>query len=1642
MAISSDWIPIEEDSEWVPIEPQRGPLPQITPNLYEQLQSNGRIDPFGARDTDFLSSVANDPVGFAKSLPMAPFGVLGEVGNLVRSGAADLTSAITGDKQYGGNLSATPGNELPVDRFLGEVAETNPRLALLGNLGQSATRFAPSLALGAIPGMAGKAAIGGFTALGIKDSGELARELGSELGKPEDERDKGKVSQLTADLALTSGMTGLGGFGLVAKSPIVSSRPTTEPISVRDISGDLNRMMQRASDERALEAGSPFLRESAPVEPIQMQLGEALPQWLDPSGLRMARDTALQQVINADIPATPELRALLPRPEGPTVQPPAPTIAPEYQSGRAAQALREIAAEEARKADFKKAIAEKVSQEQVEPVNPNKPLTENQLRIVKDSLKNAVESNLGPKADGPGLLKALENAAKEAQKRLDERAGKVTFGSGPFHEIPNALDYAIILANKIAKGGYDFAKWSADAVKQYGESIKPHLQEFWNEANNQLSQFTRQEPLRDTVTLYQGSGAAEGGGLGGSWWTANPGKAATFGKNMKRVEVPREVANQAKAMAEQQGQGGDTYLLGDEWIRRAVKSEDAVQKVYELDDVVEVPLEKTVSEMAPDAFFDQAQNWSKAAMQDPTGNTKSLQRLAESAAESNPDLSLWQKNYEAAQADAKRIQSEIMTDPASMMTRQKEMMGAAQKAQFFQEGIKKIQANESRKGLISGSRLEQWADAELRDVSGWGRTSSLPVDVYAKKMAAVAVKGAAMMERGIVNSAEWTAEMLKQYGPEIRPRLAEIRKMAEELRQESFIKASTSAKPKLDKEPAPVEEVRQAEPKRESAKEPVSEPGLQMRSLSERGTVAESVPEPVQERIKSAEESYYEAQNLSGVEEASRAKSDRELAASDPLSETYTSDKLELVNRLFNSGDMEGGYRVFQDTSKELTRMGQVINQAKLLNALKPEYVPIVVSKELVKAGRDPLNPKQTERLTKVSQERIDSGIELNRATDRWIKNPTDENAVLAEKALIEANKKALAEQRMVHTFQHKSLAAILKSTLQGNLLTPISQVANIVGNMSFSPFRGLGRGAAVGFDVVDSYLSGRPRQASLASPKQTVAGLIKGLKQIPDIFVHGPGDVIKGESRAGLHPLEAWVKQFAKNADVPTVKGKVPMIDRVSRLIEGTLGAPAEIMLRGLSAGDIAFREAARARLISEQSKLAGLNKSQQRMAQNFPELFFSKEKLKLIDDETRGALFQRSSDTIQHAMSWLKNKGEWYDLAVATVVPYKLTPWNIVGEILSYNPLIAAGRTIIEAKRGNKRAAEVNAGKILVGSTLIAAGTWLYRNGLIAPSMDSSDERQKARVLAGEVLPPNHINISGLKRKLLGGSGEFVPGDYTVDMFRGGGLAGAMFYLAANVGRRGERNPEGENRLMDLLKDSTIEQARFGLNQSFLKGVAGLLEAIQDDNSDSYLQQYASTVMSVPLPNTLSALSRASREYKPDLRSPKTIDKLENALRNRLGIFGADDDLPLKRGLWGEPIRERPESANPLVYELLDISKGKQVTSDPVNLELYRLWRKTDNSSVIPEPPQRNITIDKVTYPLTPERYSRLQELVGKQRREIIEQIVVNPEYHQLSEEQKINILEEVYRSGAQRGKALFMSEGIGDLVPKPKRAGFEAQ
>jgi hypothetical protein len=945
--------------------------------------------------------------------------------------------------------------------------------------------------------------------------------------------------------------------------------------------------------------------------------------------------------------------------------------------------------------------------------------------------------------------------------------------------------------------------------------------------------------------------------------------------------------------------------------------------------------------------------------------------------------------------------------------------------------------------------IEEWADKTISDSRG-----RLGANLDPQLLLAHATKLAFQLGRSAVKFADWSAQMIKEHGPEIRQHLETIWRealtLADRIKSDKP-EATTPKHPKSQLEKAAPETAKLLSSEREVVRS-VETGESKMRRSVDRALRSEEIPDAARDLLAADPESRYNVQRVA-PKEGQPSVSDlvskmpvSALEAVDVRSNIYVASKIELAKRLMRSGDIEGGYQVFKRLAQEGTSFGQNIYQFTLLKDVDPTAISRIVDRQLTEQGYDPLTKDQQKAITQKSAKSIEQNEAAQAAKDAWQKDPTPENASKADAATEKAKASAMELQKEILNRQPKTLPQILKAVIQGNLLTPLSQSANLIGNMTFMPARAGSEAIAAGINALDSFIRNKPREIEFFPLRQAtsaVRGGIEGTKTIPDILKKGQGEVNQGERFRGLRPLTALKNLFLKNPEAPTVSGKVPWSDRIGMAVEGTFGIPAEIMLRGLAAGDAPFRGKAHAQAVDRQLSLAKVSKADLPMARKYPELFLSKEQMDTIYQDTTAAIFQQPSRTVNALNRWIRQTGgEWGDLAATTVVPYRLTPWNLIGETFSYHPLIAAAQAANYTRKGNTAAAQRAAAKAVVGSVLTYAGWWLYEKGLLSPSLDDKDEQQKGRLASQAVMPPNHVNITGLSRALEGGRTAFQPGDKTVDTSRLG-LVGAVFYTTANLGRDFERDPKSSSEnAAEWMKNSVMEEAKYGLNQSFLKGTATALEAIKSGKGDDFIRGLENTILSIPIPNTVPAISRATSDSKTVVKDDKFFTQLDNIIQDKLRVFGAGKELPVKRGIWGEPLPETPEGSNPYAYHFFDITRSQSVPPDPASVEVYRLWRRTGDTSAIPTPPSKSITINRTQYELTPAQVSDLQAAVGPLRKTIVTRLTENPNFLKAPDEIKLQLLSSAYEKALAVGKAeLFKKEGQ-NLQVKAKRPGFAEQ
>jgi len=760
----------------------------------------------------------------------------------------------------------------------------------------------------------------------------------------------------------------------------------------------------------------------------------------------------------------------------------------------------------------------------------------------------------------------------------------------------------------------------------------------------------------------------------------------------------------------------------------------------------------------------------------------------------------------------------------------------------------------------------------------------------------------------------------------------------------------------------------------------------------------------------------------------------------------------ELANRLSLSSDpvlQAQGAALYSELAQNLTDPAQLLGLGKLVKT--PQGYITALNEKLKDVNRV-LSQPQEDRLRALGTAAIKSEQELAAAS-----RAAEADFTQANEAAYRAAQKKNADARaalddFVHKVSPEGWGQILSKTIQGNLLTPLSLVANVFGNTVYQPVRRGSAAIASSLDAIYSTATGRERRIARMNPFPAVrelAAAAEGVKVAGKELITGPSadSYIKGEVQRGFRPLRSLVQSFTGKDLAVRPDGTVALNDRAKKLYEGLVGIAPEAMFRFLSLGDKPFRRAAEAEILLEQARLRGLKGRELDRFLEFPD----KATQELLNTEGRRAIFSQENKFATRLNSFLDSGlaeavgadkvpalKEAIKVFGRLVVPFRQFPLNYVNTALNFaTPELAAAKAVYYGSKGDRRRALQNVGEGVMGAMMYGAANYLWDNGLIS---EPTDKDAKARSVQYEQMGPQRINVSGLNRALDGGDGSYQIGDLTMDWGRLG-IPSANFYVFTRNAAKGRKESArtGENRNPAITPATAVSDrlsafpgmAAFALDQSFLSGTSALLEAMRNpDPEGQEFQNWASNtfraITSIPVPNTVEALARAQYQYIPELKGDNLTETLGNTWRYKTLQVPEADRALLKRDLWGDSISRTTPGENPYITQFVDVTRAQRKPGDPFKQQLVDLYQVTESPDVYPGLPTRNITVEGITAKLTPEDYDKYQQFVGRARRQFADQIVANPRFVDVTTipEAKILALQEAYSEGAKTGKAELLA------------------
>jgi len=821
--------------------------------------------------------------------------------------------------------------------------------------------------------------------------------------------------------------------------------------------------------------------------------------------------------------------------------------------------------------------------------------------------------------------------------------------------------------------------------------------------------------------------------------------------------------------------------------------------------------------------------------------------------------------------------------------------------------------------------------------------------------------------------------------------------------------------------------------------------GSKIARTAERVLKSEKAPEPFKAEVALQPNTIRPNTPLAAIKENLEELSDDELnviARRGISSSSYEESERVGANAILAARQIDADPASAAINWNELTKSGSfggvlLRNLQEYLNTPAGYLATISKAAEAAKRSVPQSVKDNVLRLFNASKE---AKTKLVEAEKFYRSNPTDKAAIEAENARNVAAKAATKLQRYSDSILPKKiLGETLPQAIQLTLLSPLSLVKNPVFNVARAVGQLGVRSLANAGDAVISYVTKQPRtmtQSALTTKGAMIRGAEKTKEAIRAFLGEGipASSALAGEGVKGFTVFKSLAQAFTGKDMVTNAKGNIALIDRVRKLAEGIIGSYTEPVGRVLTLGDVPARGFAEGRLLAEQAILAGKSPKQVLASVRFPK----KTELRGISNKAAEATFQQDTKltavvgVVANAVKSIPIVGP---LTKAVIAPYTRTPVNVVTDVVDVAvPGLAFSKSAYYAVKGDRKKSLEAAAKGIVGTVIGGTAAALYRAGVITGSASKS---AKERGIQYETQPPNTINMSGLNRLLNGEDPAIQDGD-EIKSYENFGYLGTIFNVYANVLSKNE----GSGLLEDVL-DVTLKGlpsvASYTLNQTFLKSTNTLLNAISKEDYDSYLESLYGTISSIPFPNTLQAFNKASRENMVD---PKTDDSLQlfaNVLKSKMPEFAREaigaEELPLKRDMWGNPVKQTPEGANPFLYNFLDFTRSRVVPSDESNLALYRLWKETGNADALPSVPSRNVMDKKITYQLDQNQYAIYQEYVGQRRKALVDNLFQSATFDGMDADFKIKALEKAYERGAEDGKRQFLKYNRDYLTPKEK-------
>jgi hypothetical protein len=657
----------------------------------------------------------------------------------------------------------------------------------------------------------------------------------------------------------------------------------------------------------------------------------------------------------------------------------------------------------------------------------------------------------------------------------------------------------------------------------------------------------------------------------------------------------------------------------------------------------------------------------------------------------------------------------------------------------------------------------------------------------------------------------------------------------------------------------------------------------------------------------------------------------------------------ELIKLHQSRGEYGLAAELADKAAANLTEAGRGVQAASLYSRISPEGIVRYAAK-IAQDGGKKLDASTTEQLTQMAKQ---------------------------VQKMRDGEPKALAVHRMLELARSQNPSPLSKQLIDvwkaGLLTAPTTHLGNLASNAVEAATRDvLVNPLATGIDMATSLVTGK-RSRSL-----TMRG--------------GAGGFAEGAKRAGVYiktGYDARNPLSKYELDNKTVFGKGPL---------GTAArAYTESVFRILGAADQPFYYHTLRNSLADRAGAAAKNEGLHGEAKaQFIDKFVKEPPTDALEgavEDAKRSVFGNKT-MLGTAASMIKRpatikvggkKVTSSGAAGNFVVPFSQVPASIATRILERSPagyIQAAGDIVRGVKTGefDQRSFTEHMANATVGTaTAFVVGKALSDSNMISLGYPAQDPKEVARWKA-EGKTPYSIKMGN----------KWVSLNY-VQPFGSILAYGAAYSQARKEGQTVEQ----------ATATAAAQAGKSVTSQSFLQGVSGTLQAIQDPSRKA--EQFLNSTAGSVIPNFVRAFAAAQDNKQ------RQVNSVPEALQNGVPFYRRDL-LPVVDTYGRELQRPGGPGAGGAANRYLNPLRTSNDTSTDVTHEVDRLHNTDPNNTrmdVQPTPVNNQLSFGGNVSTLTPAQQTDLQRSVGQATNQAWSQLIQTPAYQAASDQEKVKML-----------------------------------